>query len=120
MNEKNKEVRIVNNKYAIPAAVTQYNPRRMRTSEILTPIWGIKAVVMYEIGKVARNIAMSVRIFLRCIPAQDSLSWTMYKLIEIDAKKTYIVHGCRKITGDQPRHFEAAFFLEQLYIFQRL
>lgn len=66
MNVKNKEVRIVNNKYAIWAAVTQCTPKRIRTPEIRTPNWGIKAVVIYEIGKVAKNITARIRILLRC------------------------------------------------------
>jgi len=66
MNVKNKEVRIVDDKYAMSAASTQYTPRLMRERAIMLVPKGIKAFIIYEIGKVAKNTPMSVRIFLRC------------------------------------------------------
>jgi hypothetical protein len=68
MSENNKEVRIVNNKYAIPAAVPQYTPRRTRASEIGSPRL-INPLRIYEIGKVARNTPTTAKTLFRCKPA---------------------------------------------------
>jgi len=66
VNVKNKEVRTIADPAAISMSKRKFEPNRMRRISKIPMPMGTKAVIIYEIGKVARNIPMRIRIVFRC------------------------------------------------------